>query len=259
MSTHRTEYGPENANANLGIRSHTASQHTTTLQSLLVSVFSQSICNDLLTVLEFLDSLKERLTLDLGNLQLKSRRLSGAVATSKGTGTVRRRTVDLLQVGDLGESLGVTQRHKDDTVVNQHRQGVHNSGLLATAGGTGGHKDTGSLTVEGTRSPKTSGGVPESLPLSRVTAKSGGDTEQERVVLGQGVQSGNWVVGSGRSVHLLQNLLRQCLRNLIDVSLTAGSLDTLLDRLGQGSNVVVQRVDDDSNFGSHCDCFEAGT
>ena len=79
--------------------------------------------------------------------------------------------------------------------------------------------------------------------MSGPVTVSGGDTEEETVVLLEGLGVGeDWVVGLGRGVHLSEDLSVEGLLDLVDVDLTAGLSDTsglLLDHL---QDVAVHRV-----------------
>lgn len=161
--------------------------------------------------------------------------------------------MDLIKRSELSKGVLVTQGHVDDTVVGKSGNGVEGSHLLATAGGTSRDKETSVLAVEGTLGPETASRVPESLPLSREVTVTGGNSKEETIVLSQGAGRGNGVIGLGRSVHLAQDLLREGLGDLEDVSGATSSLDTGLDRLGDSADVAVGGVVDNSDLGSHCE------
>lgn len=85
--------------------------------------------------------------------------------------------------------------------------------------------------------------VPEGLELSGPVTVSGGDTEEETVVLLEGLGVGeDRVVGLGRGVHLAEDILAKSLLDLVDVDLTAGLLDTSGLLLDQLQDVAVHRV-----------------
>lgn len=117
--------------------------------------------------------------------------------------------MDLREVGQLSEGLGVAQRNVDDAVVGQGAHGVKSSGLLATSKAGSGDEETGVLAGEATGSPDAAGLVPKGLPLGREVTVTGRDAEEEGIVLEQLLGFGNGVVGLGRSVHLAENLVRQ--------------------------------------------------
>lgn len=73
--------------------------------------------------------------------------------------------MDLLEVGDIGEGLGVTKRNVDDAVVSEGGHGRDGGRLLATAGGAGGDEEAGLLAPVAAGSPDATGLVPESLQL----------------------------------------------------------------------------------------------
>jgi hypothetical protein len=82
------------------------------------------------------------------------------------------------------------------------------------------------------------------LPLSREVTESGGDTEEDTVVLLEllGVLEGGDAGVLGRSVHLGQDLLGESLGDLVDIDLDAGLLSTLLLGLGEGLDMPVKGV-----------------
>lgn len=170
--------------------------------------------------------------------------------------------MDLLKVGKEGEGGLVTQRDVDEAVVSESAHGGNDGGLLTTTHGTGGNEDTGVLAPVATGGPDGAGLVPEGLPLSREVTVTGGDTEENGIVLQEIGGLNNGVAGLGGGVHLGQNLLRESLadprwnlsvsklRNilnewifvLVDGSLATSGLDTLLLSLGQLLDVAVHRV-----------------
>lgn len=72
-------------------------------------------------------------------------------------------TVDLVEVGELGEGLRVAEGHEDDAVVDEGREGVGDCDLLATARGRSRHERARELAREGALGPERAGGVPEGL------------------------------------------------------------------------------------------------
>lgn len=162
---------------------------------------------------DLVDGLEERLALDLGELELKRGRLAGAIAGGKSSSTPGGSTANLSQGGHLGESLGVTEGNVDDAVVGKGGEGVHGSALLTSTNTGGRDEDTGVLAVEASGGPDLTGAVPEGLPLCGEVAVTGGDTEEECVVLLEdvGVGEGLDVGGLGRSVHLAEDLLGESL------------------------------------------------
>ena len=96
----------------------------------------------------------------------------------------------------------VPKRDVYDTVVSKDTQGVKNGHLLSTSKRTGRHENASVLAGESTGCPKTTGRVPEGLPLGGVVIISSGNTEEEGVVGGEDVRSDDWVVRFGGSMHL---------------------------------------------------------
>lgn len=114
-----------------------------------------------------LDGVVKGLTLDGGNLELLGRGLAGAVGGRKGAGTPGRATVDLAQVGQLGEGLGVAERNKVNAVVGEGGQGGEGGRLLAAAEGAGRDEDAGLLAPVATGGPDLASLVPEGLYQAR--------------------------------------------------------------------------------------------
>jgi hypothetical protein len=71
--------------------------------------------------------------------------------------------VNLGEVGDVGESLGVAEGNVDDAVVSQGGHGREGSGLLTTAGSSSGDEEAGLLAPVATGGPDSTGLVPEGL------------------------------------------------------------------------------------------------
>lgn len=105
----------------------------------------------------------ELLALESGDLQLQLGGLARAISTSKGTGAPGRAAVNLLEVGQLAEGLGVAEGHVDDAVVGEGGQRGNGSGLLAAAESAGRDEDASQLAEEATGRPLLAGLVPESL------------------------------------------------------------------------------------------------
>lgn len=190
------------------------------------------------------DGLVEVLSLDLSELKLLGRGLTGTVSTSEGAGTPGAATADLGEISQGAESLGVTEGNVDDAVVGEGRDGVLSSGLLTTTLGSGRDEDTGHLAPETTGSPLLAGLVPESLPLGGEVSVTGGDTKEEGIVALKdgGVVESRDVGGLGRSVHLGENLLGEGLGDLEEVGGTASLFNAGLLSLGQLLDVAVHGV-----------------
>lgn len=121
--------------------------------------------------------------------------------------------MDLAQVGQLSESVLVSQRDVDHAVVGKGAHGRDGSGLLTTAHGGSRDEHAGILAPEATGGPDAAGLIPEGFPLSREVTEASGDTEENGIVLEELTGLSNGVGGLGRSVHLLQDLLGESLRN----------------------------------------------
>ena len=71
-------------------------------------------------------------TLNLGNLKLKSSGLPAAVGTSEASGTPRRATMDLREVSELLEGVGVAKRNEDQAVMDEGGHDAKVGTLLTT-------------------------------------------------------------------------------------------------------------------------------
>jgi len=153
--------------------------------------------------------------------------------------------VDLVEVGQLREAMGVTEGHEDDSVVGKGGHGGEGGRLLSSAQARSGNENTGVLPGEASRCPETPSGVDECLPLSGEVTVSGGNAKEvgiEGSEIGGGDQR---VIRLGRSVHFREDLLRERFGDLVDRDLSTGALNATLDCLSHFGNVAVQRVDDD--------------
>ena len=57
-------------------------------------------------------------------------------------------TADLREVGELGESLGITERDVEDSVVSESGEDSLNGGLLSSSGVTSGDEHSSVFAVE---------------------------------------------------------------------------------------------------------------
>lgn len=149
-------------------------------------------------------------------------------------------TADLAVVAEDGESGLVAKRDVDDTVVGKCAHGSESSRLLSTTLGTGADEQTGILAPEGARGPLATSPIPESSPLCREVAVTGGDAHEEGIVLleDRGVADLGDRCVLGRSVHLGQDLLGKSLRDAEQVDLTASLADALGLGLSEGLDVT---------------------
>lgn len=192
----------------------------------------------------------EGLALNLGNLKLKRGGLPAAVRTSEATCTPRRATVDLREVSELLEGVGVAKRNEDQAVMDEGGHDAKVGTLLTTACAGSRNEGTNEFACEGTTLPKLSGRIPEGLELSWPRAITSADTDEEAVVLWEIGRGDNGVVRFSGGVHLREDLLGQSLRNLVDGGRTPSGLDALLDGFGQFGDVAVHSVDDDGDLRS---------
>lgn len=114
----------------------------------------------------------------------------------------------------------VAERNEGNAMVSQSAHGVHSGRFLTTAGAAGGEEDTSLLAPVTALSPDAARPVPEGLPLGREVTVTGRDAKQDSVIFKECLGRSNGVVALGRGVHLLQNLVGECLRDpgAIDVS-----------------------------------------
>lgn len=77
--------------------------------------------------------------------------------------------MNLIEVGDIGEGLGVAKGNVDDAVVSQSGHGSDGSRLLTTTGGSSSDEETGLLAPVAAGSPDSTGLVPEGLYKSLVS------------------------------------------------------------------------------------------
>jgi hypothetical protein len=202
------------------------------------------------------DSLVEGFALNEGELLLVLAGLARSVTTSEGTGTPWGTTADLRMVGENAESVLVAQRNEDHSVMDKGRHGVRGSDLLPTALGTGGDENADVFAVKSTTCPEAAGSVDECLPLTGEVTITSGDTEEESVVIRQIGGFDGVIRRLLRGVHGCKNLRAEGLGDLVDGSFSSGLFNTLLFLFGKLGDMVVQRVDDDTDFRSHCCCLE---
>jgi hypothetical protein len=161
------------------------------------------------------------------NIELEGGGLALARGAGEGAGAPGAAAVDLVEVGELfcgkvrlymelrgsdislTKRLLVTQRNKDEAVVNKGRHGCNSGRLLATTESAGGDEHAGVLAPESTLLPLSTGLVPEGLELGGEVAVPSRDTKEDTVVrfdLGGVVEDGD-VGGLGGRIHLGQDLL----------------------------------------------------
>lgn len=120
-----------------------------------------------------------------------------------------RTTMHLVEIGELAKSSLVPQRHIDHAVMSERAHGRNASGLLPSTDTSGGNEQARVLAPEATLLPLGAGGIEESFPLGGEVAVTGGDAEQDAVVL---LELGRCDDRDGRvlwrGVHLLEDFLR---------------------------------------------------
>lgn len=119
--------------------------------------------------------------------------------------------MDLLEVGKQREGGLVAQRHVEETVVRESAHSSNGGRFLTTTESAGGDEETGVLAPVATGGPDRAGLVPEGLPLSGEVTVTGGDTQQDGVVLQEVIGLNDRVAGLGRGVHLGQDLVGESL------------------------------------------------
>lgn len=105
--------------------------------------------------------------------------------------------MDLVEGSEQRGGLLVSEGHVDHAVVGNGGESVDGGGLLASSGGTGGHKDTGVLAGQSSAGKETSSLVPERSPLGRLVTESSGDTHKDTIVLGDLLGGDDGVIGLG--------------------------------------------------------------
>ena len=75
----------------------------------------------------------------------------------------KRTTMNLAQVGELAESLGVPKRDVDDAMMSESGLRGDSSALLSSTQTGGGDEETNVLASEGSLGPKPASSVPERL------------------------------------------------------------------------------------------------
>lgn len=157
--------------------------------------------------------------------------------------------MDLFEISNLGKAMFISQRHVDDPVVRQGRHGVENSHLLASSGGSSGHKDACVFSMQSSCLPQTHSSVPVGFPLGRKVAKSGRNAKQKRVVLLESGRGRNGIRGLRRSSHFGENFVGESFGHLEEIRLASSGDNGLLHGNGEFSDVSVDGVVDDSDFG----------
>ncbi len=126
--------------------------------------------------------------------------------------------MDLVEVGEEREGSLVAERHVEETVVGEGAHRGDSGGFLTTSKGASRDEETSVAAVEATSGPDTASAVPEGLPLSREVTVTGGDAEEDGIVLKELL--GLLQDGDGRllgSVHLVEDLLGEGLRDPRDI------------------------------------------
>jgi hypothetical protein len=142
--------------------------------------------------------------------------------------------MDLTEVRQLAESLGIAKGNIYDAVVGQSRERGYRSRLLSTAVTGSGDEDPSVLAVKPARLPQPAGCIPEGLtdetcyfnrrlhpfsdrnthlPLSREVTVTSGDTEEEGIELAKVLGMKDGIVGLRGRIHLGQDFLREGLLN----------------------------------------------
>ena len=109
---------------------------------------NRSLRLSLLSECDLGNRLPKRFALNLCNFQLKFARLARTVAARKCACPPRRTTVHLGNVGQLSESVLVSEGNEDHAVVGEGRDCVCSRHFLSTAGAGSRHEDAGVLPVK---------------------------------------------------------------------------------------------------------------
>ena len=121
--------------------------------------------------------------------------------------------MDLGQVRELPEGVLVPERHIDDPVVRERREGAQRGDLLPTAGRARRDEHARVLGVQRARAPQLPGRVPEGLPLRGEVTVARRDAEDERVVVGEVPRLEDGVCGLRGRMHFGENF---CGERLLD-------------------------------------------
>jgi hypothetical protein len=84
--------------------------------------------------------------------------------------------------------------------------------------------------------------------LSRSATIAPRDSKEDSIVLGKHVGGDDGVVTLGWSVHLAQDLFRQCLGHLKDIAFCTGLQDALFDAFAHGGHMTVHGIVNDGNL-----------
>lgn len=107
----------------------------------------------------------------------------------------------------------VSEGNVDETVVGEGAHGGDRSRLLTSTHGSSGDEQSNVLAGESTLLPQGTSGVDEGLELAGEVSVTGGDTEDDTVVVAEGISGSDGVVTLGSGVHLGQDLLGESLGN----------------------------------------------
>ena len=132
---------------------------------------------------------------------------------SEGTSTPGRSTANLGDIGQDGESVLVSEGNEDETEVSKGAHGGDSSRLLTSSHGSSGDEQSSVLAGECTLLPQSTGGVDERLELAGEVSVTGGDAEDDTVIVREVAGLSDGVAPLGRSLHLGEDLGGESLGN----------------------------------------------
>lgn len=167
-----------------------------------------------------------------------------------GTSTPWGSPADFFHVGQFCLASLVTEGHEDGAMVGEGRDHVQNRDFLATCKGASRDKDASIFAVKRAFVPERASGIPEGLHLHGHVTKSGGNSEEEPVEVGEIVGLNEGVVRLGGCLDQGENLFSKCLCTLVYGGIAASLDDAFLDGLGQLGYVAIYGINDDGDSGA---------
>eukprot|EP00962_Isochrysis_galbana_P037116 scaffold12939_cov97-Isochrysis_galbana.AAC.5 len=182
----------------------------------------------------------------LGGRRESARGGGRSVGARRGWGSRkgRRAAAAAVEAGGTHARTGSSGRagweaHKDHAVMGELGEEGEASRLLSAVLRCRREEDARWLPNQSALLPQAAGGVHEGLHLASRHAEAGGQAEHDAVVLGEHVGCCLHVVRLGRRVHLAQDFVGQRLRDAQECHIAARRLESLLDLLGQRTDVAV--------------------
>lgn len=137
------------------------------------------------------------------------------IAYAESTGTPSTSPMDLVHVSKKRRCGLISQRHIYKAMVSESTHSSESSGLLTTTLTTSRDKQTSILSPVAPGRPDAASAIPESPPLSREIAESGGNTEKDSIVFSQLLWCDYWDGRFGRGMHVCQDFGGESLFNSV--------------------------------------------